>query len=179
MKYVYLIGLLIPSLLWAIPQKELNMNVTLYEIKDKRFEKVLDEVMSDVHLHLSEMQNRDKFSIIFIPPHIDTTTYFDVNPDNFEVASEEQMQIEKIDYTEILIYCTYERYNSGDSNGLLIYNETKFIVSDPANSEILQITDREKLIRFLPHVASLDDYYVWTYRYDPILGFQRLNSPFK
>ena len=151
MKYVYLIGLLIPSLLWATPEKERNKNVTLYEIKDKRFEKVLDEVMSDVHVHLSEMQYRDKFSIIFIPPHIDTTTYFDVNPDNFEVASEEQMQIEKIDY---------KRYNSGDNNNLLIYNETEFVVSTPVNSEILQTTDRKKTIRILPYVTSLDDYYV-------------------
>lgn len=160
MKYVYLIGLLIPSLLWATPEKERNKNVTLYEIKDKRFEKVLDEVMSDVHVHLSEMQYRDKFSIIFIPPHIDTTTYFDVNPDNFEVASVEQMQIEKIDYTEILIYCTHKRYNSGDNNNLLIYNETEFVVSTPVNSEILQTTDRKKTIRILPYVTSLDDYYV-------------------
>ena len=53
MKYVYLIGLLIPSLLWATPEKERNKNVTLYEIKDKRFEKVLDEVMSDAQIENS------------------------------------------------------------------------------------------------------------------------------
>lgn len=75
MKYVYLIGLLIPSLLWATPEKERNKNVTLYEIKDKRFEKVLDEVMSDVHVHLSEMQYRVNFllylyRLILIQLHI-------------------------------------------------------------------------------------------------------------
>ena len=56
--------------------------------------------------------------------------------------------------------CTHKRYNSGDNNNLLIYNETEFVVSTPVNSEILQTTDRKKTIRILPYVTSLDDYYV-------------------
>ena len=173
MQFIYsVISLIILSFLTSF-QEEREIDAILYTIKDNRFEKVLDEVIADARLHMDEMQCRDKFSIMFVPPHTDTITCFEINGN--EISMKGHIHIEKVDYDEILIYCSHERY---ESDGILVYNDVLFDVSGDVMPEILQRTNLSKTIPIASHVTNLDDYYVWRYQYNSEDGFQKLHSPF-
>lgn len=176
MNSIFTIGLLIPCLLGLMQEKE--MNVTLYDIKDQRFEKVLNEVLAEADSHADEMQYRDQFSIMFDPPYTDTVVCVEVDPETSDISSEEKIHVEKIDYGRVLIYCTHE-ICAGEGDGHVVYKGTDFILSNPVDTAILRKTDRKRAFGIAEKVKFLDDYYVWEYRYEPVSGFKLLHSPFK